>query len=86
MVHPASDGPPRDETTASLDAVPSLDPTNAIEQAYRLERARRRAKVAHRDDARNSNARFWVVLAVLILITVVLAEIAFHQVQTMFGI
>ena len=64
---------------------PPLDPA-AIERAYRRERARRRARVAHREDARSSNARFWVVLAVLAFLAVVFALIAWHEVQTTFGI
>jgi hypothetical protein len=65
--------------------VPSLDPS-AIEEAYRRERARRRARHAHQLHARNSNARFWVMLAVLALITVILALTAFREVQTSFGV
>ena len=65
--------------------MPSMDPA-AIEHAYRRERARRRAKVEHREYARNSSARFWVMLAVLALITVVLASMALREIQTSFGI
>ena len=64
---------------------PSLDPA-AIEQAYLRERARRRARSARVNAARNSNARFWVVLALLVFLTVVFALTAWHQVQTTFGI
>jgi hypothetical protein len=64
---------------------PSLDPA-AIEQAYLRERARRRARSARVDAARNSNARFWLVLALLAFLTVVFALTAWHQVQTTFGI
>jgi len=79
MAYPASRVTARDEET------PSLDPAE-IERAYRRERARRRARVAHREYARNSNARFWVVLAVLSLMTVLIALVAFHQIQQTFGI
>jgi hypothetical protein len=65
--------------------VPSLDPS-AIEEAYRRERARRRAKNAHHLHARNSDARFWVMMAVLALITVIIALTAFHEIQTSFGV
>ena len=64
---------------------PSLDPA-AIERAYRRERARRRARYARHNEARSSNARYWVVLAVLSLLTVVFALAAWHQIQTTFGI
>jgi len=64
---------------------PSLDPA-AIERAYRRERARRRARYARAEAARSSNARYWVVLAFLAFLTVVVALAAWHQVQTTFGI
>ena len=67
------------------DDVPSLDPA-AIERAYRRERARRRARVDRRTAAQSSNARFWVVLAVLSFLTVVIALVAWHEVQTVFGL
>ena len=64
---------------------PSLDPA-AIQHAYQRERARRRARYARDNAARSSNARYWVVLAFLVLLTVVFALTAWHQVQTTFGI
>ena len=64
---------------------PSLDPA-AIERAYRRERARRRAKVEHHNYARNSRARYWVMLAVLALLTVLISLTAFREIQTSFGI
>lgn len=64
---------------------PSLDPA-AIERAYLRERARRRQRIAHREYARNSNARFWVMLAVLLLLVVVIGLAAFHEIQTNFGV
>ena len=36
--------------------------------------------------ARSSNARFWVVLAVLIFLTVVFSLTAWREIQTTFGI
>jgi hypothetical protein len=67
------------------EETPSLDPA-AIEHAYRRERARRRAKVAHHRYARNSNARFWVMMAVLALLTVVIGLAALQEIQTNFGV
>ena len=68
-----------------VDEAPSLDPA-AIEHAYRRERARRRARVEHRQYARNSNARFWVMVAVILLVTIVLGLAALREIQTSFGI
>jgi len=64
---------------------PSLDPA-AIERAYLRERARRHVRTARRHDAKSSDARFWVVLAVLLLLTVVIALFSWREIQTMFGI
>jgi hypothetical protein len=79
MAQPAPQDP-----VAQGDA-PPLDPT-AIERAYRRERARRSVRIDRRTQARSSNARFWVVLAVLSFLTVALALVAWHQVQTVFGL
>jgi hypothetical protein len=67
------------------EQTPSLDPA-AIERAYLRERARRRARVQRRNESRSSNARFWVVLAVLMALTVFLALTAWHEIQTTFGV
>jgi hypothetical protein len=83
MAQPASRVRAADDAD-SVD-VPSLDPS-AIEEAYRRERARRRARHAHQLHARNDAARFWVMLAVLALITVILALTAFREIQTSFGV
>lgn len=80
MAQPASTPTPLD-----IDETPSLDPA-AIEVAYRRERARRRARVEHREYARNSNARFWVMVAVILLVTVVIGLGALREIQTSFGI
>jgi hypothetical protein len=79
MAQPARHAPPRD------DEAPSLDPA-AIERAYLRERARRRALDSRRNAARSSNARFWVVLAVLTFLTVFLSLTAWRQIQTLFGL
>ena len=79
MAQPATRHPALD------DDAPSLDPA-AVEHAYLRERARRRARSERANAARSSNARFWVVLAVLVFLTVFLALTAWHEIQTTFGI
>jgi hypothetical protein len=79
MAQPASQQP------ALGEDAPSLDP-GAIEHAYRRERARRRARSVRRSEAQSSNARFWVVIAVLLLLTVLISLAAWHEVQTTFGL
>jgi hypothetical protein len=67
------------------DDAPSLDP-GAIERAYLRERARRRTRLHRRTEARSSNARFWVVISVLMLLTVLIVLTAWHEVQRTFGL
>jgi hypothetical protein len=64
---------------------PSLDP-RAIEQNYRRERARRRAKVERRSAVKRSNVRFWVTLLILAFVTAFIILAAWHEVQTLFGV
>jgi hypothetical protein len=64
---------------------PSLDPA-AIEHAYLRERARRRVRAERWNDSRSSNARFWLLLAALIFLTVFLALTTWHEIQTTFGV
>jgi hypothetical protein len=77
--------PARRRPPALDEDAPSLDPA-AIERAYLRERARRRARVQRRVDSRSSNARYWVVMAVLVFLTVVIALTAWHKIQTTFGV
>ena len=46
----------------------------------------RHARSRRQNAARSSNARFWVVLAVLVFLTVFIALTAWHEIQTTFGI
>jgi hypothetical protein len=76
--------PARRRTTA-VDEPPLTDP-NVVQQAYRRERARRRAKVEHRRRAKHASVRFWVVLWVLLFACVILALTIWSQVQQLFGL
>lgn len=67
------------------DDPPSLDPS-AVEVAYRRERARRRARVAHRTETRRSHLRFWVVLMVLAFISAFALLLVWELTQTIFGV
>jgi hypothetical protein len=84
MVEPARSTPTIPDDPHPVDA-PSLDPS-AIQHAYRRERARRRARMARRSEARRSNVRFWVSLAVLAFIAAFVILAAWHELQTLFGV
>ena len=73
------------ETAPVQEDAPSLDP-RAIEQNYRRERARRRAKVERRSAVKRSNVRFWVTFLVLAFLTAFTILAAWHEVQTLFGV
>ena len=70
---------------ARVEADPLVDP-HAIERNYRLERARRRARVERRAESRRANLRFYVVLAVLLVGIAVIGATIWHQIQQLFGL
>jgi hypothetical protein len=76
---------PARRTPVLPEDTPSLDPS-AIQQNYRRERARRRARVERRSATRRSNVRFWVTLLVLAFLTAFAILAAWHEVQTLFGV
>jgi hypothetical protein len=77
--------PARKARTVPDEESPSLDPL-AIERNYRRERARRRARVERRSAARRSNVRFFVTMGVLAFVTAFAILLAWHEVQTLFGV
>jgi hypothetical protein len=72
------------EQAAGEDA-PPIDP-EAIEDAYRYHRARRRARVERRRTSRRAGLRFWVVLLLLVAASVVLALTMWREVERLFGL
>ena len=72
------------EQTVAEDS-PPIDP-DAIEDAYRYHRARRRARVAHRRNLKLAGVRFWLVLLLLVVASGALAVTVWGQVQQLFGL
>jgi hypothetical protein len=64
---------------------PPIDPT-AVHDAYRLARARRRARERHERATRWAGFRFWLILAVLVAASVFLAVTFWREVQQLFGL
>jgi len=64
---------------------PPLDPY-AIQDAYRLHRARRRARIEHLREKRRAGLRFWLVVLVLIAASVALVVVVVDEVQKLFGV
>lgn len=76
--------PARDEPAGEPD-VPSIDP-EAIDRAYSLERARRRARDEHGRAARRAHVRFWLTMLVLLVLAIVLIVTVWHEVERLFGL
>ena len=64
---------------------PPVDPT-AIDRAYRLHRARRRARLEHRRERARARLRFLVATVVLAALAVALLLVLWHEVQSVFGL
>jgi hypothetical protein len=62
-----------------------VDPT-AIDRAYHVHRARRRAKVERKRESRRANLRYFVVFLFLLVALVVLSLTVWRQVQQLFGL
>lgn len=66
------------------DEIP-LDP-HAIERRYRLERARRRARVRHKQEHTLAGVRFYAVLGVLVAVALSLLVLIWDEVGRLFGL
>ena len=64
---------------------PPLDQT-AFARAYRLERARRRARLEHRRNTRRARLRFWLLMALFVGVSVFLVLLVWQQIQEQFGL
>jgi hypothetical protein len=72
-------------TRQAHDEVPSVDP-RAVERAYRLERAKRRARAERQRASRYAAIRFFVTLLILLALSVALVVVVWRQVQELFGL
>ena len=64
---------------------PPLDP-GAVERAYRVHRARRAAKAKRHRERRLAGVRFWLVLALTIVVAAVLAARTLGEIERVFGL
>ena len=64
---------------------PPIDP-DAVGRAYRLERAKRRARVARTRRQRLASVRFAAVLIALLALTVFLTLTIWQQIERLFGL
>jgi uncharacterized integral membrane protein len=64
---------------------PPVDP-HAVQRAYRLERAKRRARVERQRARRLAGLRFSIIVVALLVLSIVLVFAVWQQVQRLFGI
>jgi predicted nucleic acid-binding Zn ribbon protein len=57
-----------------------------VQQTVRLHRARSKARIEHRKRTKRAGIRFWVVLILLLVASVVLAVTIWHEIQHLFGL
>jgi IS4 transposase len=62
-----------------------LDPV-AVQQAYRLHRARRRAHRLRERETRRARLRFWLVLIGLVVLSIWLSVVVWRQIERLFGL
>lgn len=65
--------------------VPVVD-HEAVRDTVRLHRARRKARIEHRKRTRRAGIRFWLVLVLLLVASVVLSVTIWHEIQRLFGL
>jgi hypothetical protein len=62
-----------------------LDPA-AVQQAYRLHRARRRSRREHQRETHRARIRFWLVLTALVVLSGWLTVVVWRQIERLFGL
>ena len=77
MVEPAPRGRPHD--------APPVDP-NAVDRAYRVERAKRRAREARARERRLATLRFAIVLLSLLALALWVTATMWQRVESLFGL
>jgi hypothetical protein len=70
---------------ASEPEAPSFDRV-AVERAYRLQRARRRARIARSRAQRRAGLRFMLVLAALVALSTYRSLTVWHEIEQLFGL
>ncbi|MCY7303407.1 MAG: hypothetical protein LH654_10345 [Thermoleophilia bacterium] len=75
----------RQTREAPSDDIPVVD-HEAVRDTVRLHRARRKARIEHRKRTKRAGLRFWVVLVLLLVASVVLSVIIWSEIQNLFGL
>jgi len=71
--------------TTTPEEAPPLDP-EAVERAYRFHRAKRAAKEKRHRERRLAGVRFWIVLAIVLAVAILLAARTLGEIERVFGL
>ena len=66
-------------------SAPPLDP-EAVERAYRFHRAKRAAKAQWHRERRLAGVRFWIVLAIVLVVAILVAAQTLGEIERVFGL
>jgi hypothetical protein len=69
----------------TTDDAPPLDP-EAVERAYHFHRAKRAARERRHQESRLAAIRFWLVLALVVLVAAVVAARTMGEIERVFGL
>jgi hypothetical protein len=70
---------------SEVGELPVVDPA-AVDRAYRLHRARRRARLERRRETQLARFRYWFVLLGLVLAIAVVGVTVWREVERLFGL
>ena len=76
----------RAEHSHADDAAPPIDDPHAVRRAFIEQRYRRVARLEHRRELKRARRRFWILVAMLLLVAVFLTVTIWEQIQSVFGI
>jgi len=77
--------PPESAPPPPAEDAPPLD-SSTFELRYRYSRARRIARIRHRQENRLARFRFYIVMTVLVAIAIAFIVGSWHTIQHVFGI
>jgi hypothetical protein len=69
----------------AVEDPPPIDPT-AVDRAYRIHRARRRAREERVRERSLARFRFWAVLLTLFVLAAYLSLVVWRQIEQLFGL
>ena len=77
--------PARTPAALEREEPPVVDP-GAVDRAYRLHRARRRARLERTRETQLAHFRYWFVLAALVIAIAVVGVTVWREIERLFGL